>query len=405
MQFTSRISARLTPHVRQMAMVALAAYFLVTLLLDRFSGWQVSSAHPLIAGSMLAFITWEKLPREAGRFFLLLFVLIVWMLFRDVATGGDWRAGERTLKAGLLLLGLIACSRLPLPGWCASLRCATAIGVACVVAYLGLEQVGIGLSSPLAMAAKGFVSEMNRNALAVPLGLLACWVLLAVRPVWPMWAWAPFTLFMVLLMIANGSRNAMLSMSIATLLALLLLSPRKVAITVGVVMAAALILFWMKPSFWIHGNSLLNTRDIVWEAVLHHFGKHAWTGAGSAYFLRIIAPGLPEKFAFAHNVYLDFLLAYGIIGGLLLVAAGIALRSLLPRDVVDVRSVWLYANLCYLMLFGVFDREHLDPLMLVGMLTLSEIAIAAFGRVRVRSFANRGVEQIKQLSCFDGAAD
>lgn len=367
---------------RQTATIALATWFLVTLLLDRFSGWHVSSAYPLIAGSALAFLTWRDHPREAGRFFLLLIILIVWMLYRDVSTGGDWRAGERTLKASLLVLGLIACSQLDFQIWCKSLRCATAIGIACVIAYLGLEQIKTGLSSPLTMAVNGFVSEMNRNALAVPLGLLACWILLAVRPVWPMWVWGPLTIFLVILMIANGSRNAMLSMVVATLLGLFLLSPRKVAVFGGAVAAGALLLFWMKPSFWLHGDSVLNTRDIVWEAVLRHFGAHAWTGTGSAYFLRVIAPELPEKFAFAHNVYLDFLLAYGIIGVLLLVAAGLALRSLLAGKQNDARRVLLYASGCYLMLFGVFDREHLDPLMLVGMLMIPGIAIAAVAAVR-----------------------
>lgn len=361
---------------RQTATIALATWFLVSLLLDRFSGWHVSSAHPLIAGSALAFLTWRDRPREAGRFFLLLIVLIGWMLFRDVSTGGDWRAGERTLKAGLLVLGLIACSRLDFEIWSKGLRCATAVGIACVIAYLGPEQVITGLSSPLAMATKGFVSEMNRNALAVPLGLLACWVLLTARPVWPVCIWGPLSLFIVVLMIANGSQNAMLSMIVATLLALFLLSPRKVVVTGGAAVAGALLLFWMRPSFWIHGDSVLNTRDIAWEAVLRHVGAHAWTGTGSTYFLRVIAPELPEKFAFAHNVYLDFLLAYGIVGAVLLVAAGVSLRSLLPRGNIDMRSIWLYASGAYLMLFGVFDREHLDPLMLVGMLMLSGIVTA-----------------------------
>jgi len=367
---------------RQAATVALATWFLVTLLLDRFSGWHVSSAHPLIAGSVLAFFTWRERPREAGRFFLLLIVLIAWMLFRDVGTGGDWRAGERTLKASLLVLGLIACSRLSLPTWCASLRCATLISIACVIAYLGAEQVLTGISSPLAMAAKGFDSAMNRNALAVPLGLLACWVVVAARPIWPVWAWSLLFAFMTVLMVANGSRNAMLSAVVAVLLAFFLLSPRKVAIMGAGAVAGSLLLYGMKQSFWIHGDSVLNTRELAWEAALRHFSAHAWTGTGSAYFSRVIAPELPQKFAFAHNVYLDFLLAYGTIGGLLLIASGIALRSLLPSGKVDARSVWLYASGSYLMMFGVFDREHLDPLMLVGVLVLPGIAMAMLTRGR-----------------------
>lgn len=378
------LSDTLPPHARQGATVALTTYFLVTLLLDRFSGWQVSSAHPLIAGSVLAFFTWRDRPRDAGRFFLLLIALIAWMLFRDVGTGGDWRAGERTLKASLLLLGLIASSRLSLEAWCASLRGATAIGVACVIAYLGVEQVLAGLSAPLAMAETGFASEMNRNALALPLGLLACWVVAAARPIWPPWLWGLLAIFMVMLMIANGSRNALLSMVVAVLLVAFLLSPRRVAVMGGAAVAGALLLFWISPAFWVHGDSVVDTRILAWEAVLRHFGTHALTGTGSSYFSRVIAPALPLDFAFAHNVYLDFLLAYGIVGAALLAAVGFALDPLLQSERADTRNAWLYASGAYLMVFGLFDREHRDPLMLAGMLMLSGIAMAllatAFGR-------------------------
>ena len=132
---------RISPEARRVATIALATWFLVTLLLDRFSGWHVGSAHPLITGSVLAFLAWREHPRKVGRVFLLLFVLMAWMLLRDVDTGGDWRAGERTLKAGVLLLGLIACCRLSLPIWRASLRWATAVAIVCIIAYLGPDQI------------------------------------------------------------------------------------------------------------------------------------------------------------------------------------------------------------------------------------------------------------------------
>lgn len=367
---------RIPPEARPAATIAIATWFLVTLLLDRFSGWHVSSVHPLIAGSVLAFLVWREEPRKVGRFFLLLFVLIAWMLLRDVGTGGDWRAGERTLKASVLLLGLIACCHLSLPIWRASLRWATAVAIVCIVAYLRPDQIVSGLAAPMAMAVSGFASEMNRNALAVPLGLLACWIIVAVGVIRPGWLWGGLAAFTVMLMIANGSRNALLSMCVAVLLAVFLLSPRKVGAVCGALTAAGLLMFWVWPSFWIHGDSLLSYRDVIWETTFRHIASHAGMGAGSTYFSRVIAPELPIKFAFSHNVYLDFLLAYGIVGGLLLLAAGAALWTLLPKREIDARSIFLYASGGYLMMFGVFDREHLDPLMLAGMLSLPGIAMA-----------------------------
>lgn len=366
--------------------IALVVFFLVSLLLDRFSGWHVSSSYPLAAGAGLVALSWRDRPHELGRFFLCLLALIAWMLLRDVATGGDWRAGERTLKAGLLALGLIAGGRMDYPAWSVALRWAACLGVACTVAYIGPRQVAAGLVAPLAMAVTGFSSEMNRNALAVPLGLLACWVVLACRSMrsgWPGWLWSGLVVLVLMLMLANGSRNAILSLALAVSFSFFLFAPRRAVLVAFICAGALLLMLCLWPSFWIHGD-WLGSRGMVWEAVSRHLGAHVLVGAGSSYFARAVAPQLAQKYAFAHNVYLDFLLAYGVLGSLLMVAAGNALRSLLPVGDGDVRPAWLLAGGAYLALFGLFDREHLDPLMLVGMLMLPGIVARVPAALRRR---------------------
>lgn len=38
-------------------------------------------------------------------------------VFRDVSTGAGWKAGERSIKAAILLLGMLACCRLSSAHW------------------------------------------------------------------------------------------------------------------------------------------------------------------------------------------------------------------------------------------------------------------------------------------------
>lgn len=354
----------------------LGALFLVTLLLDRFSGWLVSSAWPLLTGSLLALIALREQPRDVGRFFLFLLPLIAWMLLRDVSGGSDWRAGERTLKAALLTLGLLACARLPVRQWRRAVGLAVVAGSVCLLAYLGPAQLAAALQAPLTLATTGFVSEMNRNALAVPLGLLGVWGIAALILISPRSAWIPFAALLLLMSVANGSRNGLGALAFAALLMVVFRRPRwSLPGLLGLfVVGFAAHLAW--PSFWLHGGSVLGDRALIWSAVLRHVPDHLWLGAGSASFVRDVVPDLPQAYAFAHNVYLDFLLAYGVVGCLLALLAGVALLPLLSRRSDDPRSVWLFASAGFLALFAMFDREHRDPLMLAGVLLLPGLLTA-----------------------------
>jgi len=356
--------------------VFLGALFLLALVLDRLSGWPVSFNWTFAAGCPLAAIALRGQSRDVGRFFLCLLLLIAWMMLRDVSGGSDWRAGERTLKAALLTFGLLACARLPQVHWQRVVGLAVVVGSVCLLAYVGPAQLAAALQAPMVMAVGGFVSEMNRNALAIPLGLLGVWGVATLILIPPRLAWIPFAALLVFLTLANGSRNGLGGLAFATLLVVVFLRPRWSVPGLFALLCAGFAAHLAWPSFWLHGGGFLGVRAEIWSAVLRHVPDHLWLGAGSASFARDVVPELPQAFAFAHNAYLDFLLAYGVVGCLLALLAGAALLPLLPRRSDDPRSIWLFASAGFLALFAMFDREHRDPLMLVGVLLLPGLLTA-----------------------------
>lgn len=349
----------------------LASYFIVSLLLDRLSGWHVGSVHALLAATVLAALAFREQPRSLALFFVLLLAAIAWMSFRDVVNGAGWKASERTLKAALLVLGMLACCRLSLPAWRLTLPTVIASGLVIMIAYIGPEQFIQALLKPFELAAReGLVTHMNRNGLALPLGLLTCWTIAGVFLLRPAWLWPLPASALLVLMIANGSRNALVALVVAVLVMLFSIHPRKVLYTGLAVLTTGLLIHYFLPDYWLHNGTFFNQRDVIWGEVFRHLPEHLWQGAGSAYFRQSITPGLPAPYVIAHNAYLDFLLAYGLIGVLLLTAAGVALARVVQVQSLNPQAIWLCASFSFLTMFGLFDRGHLDALMLAAMLML-----------------------------------
>lgn len=360
----------------------LAGYFLLALLLDRLSGWQVASAHALLAGLALAVMRFRQQPKEIALFFLALLLAIAWMSFRDVLHGAGWKASERTLKAALLVLGMLACAGLPWAQWRLSLAAALAGGMAVLIAYVGPGQVARALLSPLEFgAAGGLVTPMNRNGLALPLGLLSCWAVAAACQLRPRWLWLLPVAVLSLLMLANGSRNAIAALLVAVLFMLSRRYPGQVGVVGLGALLAGVVSYLVQPEYWVHGT-LLSHRDVIWAEVFRHLPEHLWFGAGSGYFRAVVAPALPIEVIIAHSAHLDFLLAYGIVGVLLFTLAGICLARLARAQPTPGQALWVEGSFVFLAIFGVFDRGHLDALMLAAMLMIPALLAALWTRLR-----------------------
>lgn len=355
----------------------LATYFIVSMLLDRLSGWNVSSVHALLAGTALAILMFRQQAKLIALFFLVLLVAIAWMSFRDVVEGAGWKASERSIKAAIMVLGMLACCRLPLRLWQMTLAAVIPCGIVIMTAYVGPEQLVRALLMPFDLAAAGgLATPMNRNGLALPLGLLTCWAVAAIFQLRPRWLWLLLASALTVVMIANGSRNAMAALIFAALLMLFWRFPRKILFVGFGMLIVAVSIHYFFPGYWLHDGTLFNQRDVIWAEVFRHLPEHLWIGAGSLYFKETIAPGLPTEVIIAHNAYLDFLLAFGVIGAFLLTAAGIVVAILLRAMPLNPQAIWLYGCFGFLAMFGLFDRGHLDALMLAAMLMIPSLLMA-----------------------------
>lgn len=360
----------------------LATYFIVSMLLDRLSGWHVGSAHALLAGTGLAVLMFRRQPKIIALFFLALLSAIAWMSFRDVLHGAGWKASERMVKAAILILGMLACCRLSAALWKLTLAAVIPCGMVIMTVYIGPEQLLRALLMPLDLgAAGGLATLMNRNGLALPLGLLSCWAVAATCQLRPRWLWLLLATVLAVLMVANGSRNALAAFVVAVLIMLFRYFPGKVLLAGLGVLLLGLLVHHLVPDYWVHGT-VLSYRDVIWAEVFRHLPEHLWIGAGSAYFRQSIAPGLPIEVIIAHSAYLDFLLAYGVIGVLLLTSAGLVLVRLVRTWPLNGQAIWLYGSFSFLAMFGLFDRGHLDALMLAAMLMIPSSLMAIWSVAR-----------------------
>lgn len=354
----------------------LASAFLVFLLLDRLNGWHVGSAYALLAGALLGISMFRWRGERLTPLLIVLLCAIAWMIFRDVLQGGEWKAGERIVKAALLTLGLIACSRLDPAQWRLALVAAIPCGIVAMALYIGPQQLVQAWLAPLELGMSGGLSTaMNRNGLALPLGLLTCWALAACLLLTPRRLWLLLALALAVLMLANGSRNAIAAVGAAALIMLYLQAPGRAMLAGLGIVLGGLSIHYFFPAYWVHG-SVFNQRDVIWAAVFRHLPEHLWFGAGSVYFRQTVAPGLPVDVIIAHSAYLDFLLAYGMVGVLLMMGAGLLLARLNRSWPLSPQVVWLYGSFGFLAMFGLFDRGHLDALMLAAMLMLPSLAMA-----------------------------
>lgn len=392
---TSSLITRLNglPFVQKMRPewpAVLAVYFILSLLLDRLNGWNFGSFHALTAGFILAWMMLREQPKSIFWFLLLLFSTVAWMCFRDVSTGAGWKASERSIKAAILLLGMLACCRLSSAHWKKTLTAIVPASLLIMIAFIGFEQTLQAVATPFSLAsAGGLATPMNRNGLALPLGLVCCWAIAASIQLRPRWVWGALAGSLFVLMLANGSRNALLSLLCAMLVMLLLQSPRKVAIACLSLLLSAAVLSQLFPEYWTRSTGVLSYRDILWAAVFRHLPEHIWFGAGSTYFREVIALELSEKHIIAHNAYLDFLLAYGVTGMLFMLSTGIALARWAQPMLNSGANIWLYGSFGFLSIFGLFDRGHLDTLMLATMLMAPLLVTTIIG-VIARSHQKEG---------------
>lgn len=361
----------------------LATFFLLFLLLDRLGGaWETSAVYALSSALALAALLIREPWRDCKPFLFAFALTMGWMLFRDVSTGSNWAAGERMLKSVIFLLGMLACTRMELPSLLRSLRLAVLAGAACFISYIGIDQIVNAWASPLEFAMRGgFATDINRNAFALPLALLTIWsIAICVMDTLRV-STCLLTLFLLSLLVVNGGRGSMAALAAATLIMTWIVAPRRALQLAAFFICTGLLTLLIWPEYLGRGEAgLMSFRDVIWSGVIGHLPEQGWIGAGRGYFRAVISPELTPYFPdgylvpHAHNIYLDWLLAYGVVGFVLLLFAGtlLARRLMGPHG----KNRWLLGSAGILVVSGIFSHEPHDPMMIMGLLMIPSLILS-----------------------------
>ena len=342
----------------------LAFAFVMGVLLRGFPGWGVGFTLPLLAVLLLAFTCRDQVALPGKSLGLALGALLTFMVLRDALAG----FGRVTATAESFFRGVVY-----FWGWCLVataltreaqwrvMRAALVAGTMAMLGYIGIDQVLQAVQDPLAVASVGFKTAANRNKLGVNLGFLAVWagicLIFATQ-------WSDRLLglllsgLMAFLLLANGGRGAVMGVAFGLAIVAARWRPRWLVLGVLVLVPLAAWLYARSPEWFIHG-SLMNNRDVIMQATWPHLQNQIWFGGGSLYFIKIISP-LVSDLPFIHNIYLEWQLAYGVAGWLLLASLAWQASARLDARAHDF-APWLVASWMFCLGYGLVDMTPANP--------------------------------------------
>lgn len=156
-----------------------------------------------------------------------------------------------------------------------------------------------------------------------------------------------------------GSRGAMMAFAPMALLLMLLLAKKRKKFTIFMSVMAVIVLMaaWRMGLFYrfTYVNSDLDTRGLIWTRAWEAFRTNFLYGAGPLGFQAIFVSVNNQIREHAHNIFLDFLVNYGLIGAMLIspivIQAVKSVRALRQQKVFPL----LFAMTGYLFLHGMVD--------------------------------------------------
>lgn len=316
-------------------------------------------------------IQWKRLLVWSLPFF-------AWAAWRDTAGGDKLSSVEGALKGMLYALALIAsASMLDRRQWKIALTISIVTGLLAILVYIGNDElkraVRIGFgddgSGGLRMN-RGFETRMNRNKLAIFIGMIAIWSALLVTL--RLRGTQSLLLFLIpmtwVLLLSNFGIGSIVGSFSAVALMILVVRPRWVLPLTGLALIAITSAHLQYPEH-VNVKSLMNLRDVIYAETWPHIMKFAWEGAGSAYFKEIVSPTLstgPKPFI--HNIYLEFWLAYGLIGMVLLglLVMNLTRQTALLLTTVEAQLV-IGSTSAFFLVYGLVDMKPMNPYFFIGI--------------------------------------
>lgn len=365
--------------LRRDAAALLTALFLAGLILRGLAGWSYPSALLQLSAFGLIWISplrsqirWSVLIACALPFF-------AWAAWRDTAGGDKLSSVEGAFKGLIYALALIgAASMLDRRQWLLAIGAGVLAGLIGVLAYIGIDELQVAFASvagqgdpsgPMRMN-RGFDTRMNRNKLAVFLGMLATWSAVLACLQLRKWQWllallVPATWFLLL---SNFGVGSIVGSCAAVATMILLVRPRWVLPLTGLALLAIAGAHLQYPEH-VNVKSLMNLRDVIYAETWPHIMKFVWEGAGSAYFKEVVSPTLstgPKPFI--HNIYLEFWLAYGLIGmallGLMVTNLARQTTSLLATTEAQLVTG---STSAFFLIYGLVDMKPMNPYFFIGI--------------------------------------
>ncbi len=374
----------------------------------------------LIAAACMA---WREKPQRADAYAWFFLALLLIPIVLQLTTGelrNPWRAFEMALYVSAAWLiyrmtGIRAAEMLGSRSWCLMLG---VIGNICVL-FAVLQQFHLPLFSgtdmfpvwqPFPRAFAGLLVLQNLQGPFLVLICMALWSrALTEEKSFPWWL---ASILPCAGIIATSSRGSALILLAAAII-LIWLSKQRMAATIriaAVIMLAAAISFYWHMFPQLIGQEVtlgeriasvgVQSRLFIWDMCLRLYAEHPWLGIGAGNLVAYgtdaaiaavtadpsyagAATSMPGYHYAAHNLILQFLLEWGVLGGLfvllLLAAVGLRLYRLLTTKDVDLHAGKTQASigLSIMLLHGMFSVS-----MVVGFfwVLLALYAAAAFSR-------------------------
>lgn len=290
-----------------------------------------------------------------------------WVAWRDLSGGAGHRSLAQGIKGLLYCLALLgAASLLDLRQWIQTLTLVIVISLTGMLFYIGQSELILALNSPLDITSNGFKTPLNRNILGLYLGLTCTWAtcLVLLQPRERPWLSLPIALLLWGLLLVNGGLGALISTAAASMLMLWFTHRRWVPPLLALFGVLIMQAYVMKPELF-NFHTIMNYRDIIYIETWPHIINYAWFGAGGGYFQQVISPTV-NKLLHVHNIYLDFWLAYGLIGAAWLGLLMLCLSHLTGGLLTQPGRVIFSGTAAFLLTYGLVDLQPLNPLVFIG---------------------------------------
>lgn len=368
----------LSTALRRDASALLTALFLSGLVLRGMAGWSYPSVLLQLSAFGLIWISPLRLQFHWKSLVLWSLPFFVWAAWRDTAGGDKLSSVEGALKGMLYALALIAsASMLDKRQWKIALTISTVTGLIAILVYIGNDElrrairIGFGGdgSGGLRMN-RGFETRMNRNKLAIFIGLIAIWSVLLVPlqlrgKQWALLALIPMTW---ILLLSNFGIGSIVGCCAAIAFMILMAKPRWTLPLAAMLLGIIGIAYANFPEH-VNYKSLMNLRDVIYAETWPHIMKFVWEGAGSAYFKEVVSPTLstgPKPFI--HNIYLEFWLAYGLIGAVLLglLVINVTRQTVPLLHSIEARLV-VGSTAAFFLIYGLVDMKPMNPYFFIGI--------------------------------------